>query len=105
MSGTTARRVEWADITLGEFDALTILRASESVPYLNAYWDDIAAYDLCGDGTPNRLSDSGAVWLRNLRCEAFTDDAETARRIARDFLSSMGTLLTANVARVIRAEW
>lgn len=102
-----AVRADWSSVTLAEYDALRIIRREDAETLLNRYWDGIADYDLCRDpGEPaTRLTDEGSAWLAGLRETYYTTpDERELIRIARDFVASMGTLLTCHVAREIRQE-
>ena len=100
----------WTNVTLVEYDALTIIRREDAEQALNRYWDQlhtdhkvIAGSDATELDVPGRLTDEGRVWLASLHETAVsTLDEHELIRVARDFVCAMGTLLTVNVARQLR---
>lgn len=103
MSAGAIVRADWSGVTLGEYSAHAILASADALTHMNAYWDDIAVHDLCGDGTPNRLTDDGAAWLCELQAayESANDERDVIR-MGREFVREFGTMLVSNVARSIR---
>lgn len=100
---------DWGNVTMAEYDALAIIRRADAESLLNRFWDQvhrervIIAGDSDCDG-PDRLSDDGRAWLSDLhtRYHETTDENELIA-MARDFVKSMGTLLTVNVAEDARS--
>lgn len=104
----TTMPATWADVTLGEFDALDLLRSPDPVHAVHTYWDALHAMpeNVFRGQEPSRLTAEGVAWLTGLRAELLAGaylaaDATAARRIAQDVLR-LGTLTIVNAARVAR---
>jgi hypothetical protein len=96
-------RVSWAHVTLAEYAALDILRHADPESVLNRVWDDIHEHNPFRGESPDRLSDSGRVWLADLRdTVATTLDERDEQTAARDMVKSLGTLTVTAAHRLIR---
>lgn len=56
-------------------------------------------------GQPNRLTADGRSWLAGLQSRLLESSDEREHiAMAKDFVESMGTMLTSNVARAVRTR-
>lgn len=110
---STIVRADWSGVTLGEYDALAILRRDDARELVETYWtrlfqDRIAIESSAGIGSttaddqPCRFSPDGVAWIRRLQDELTSCDEHAHIAAARDFRYQLGTLAVANVARMMR---
>ena len=103
----------WGSLTLGEFDAITVLE-HDAIELLNAYWDYLhgsPANVFRGDH-PTRLSEGGDMWARELQARlreiltrrVFADDIAPVREIALEFIKGVGLFAVSNGARIARGQ-
>lgn len=106
MSALIERPVDWAGVSIREFDALAVLtRGGDVERALNAYWDALHAdpANIFRGDKPNRLTPEGSAWLAEL--VALARDPHTSERAqltaAREFITCLGFMATSNVARAL----
>ncbi|AEJ94112.1 hypothetical protein THIBAULT_199 [Mycobacterium phage Thibault] len=106
---TTIYRADWSHVTLAEYAALDILKRENVEQLLNDYWDELfsAGKVICAHSEtmtePTRLTPEGSAWLARLHDTAVSSlDERELIAAAREFVKSMGTMLTMNVHRAIR---
>jgi hypothetical protein len=100
---TVIMRADWGHVTLAEYAALDVIWTANPELILNSVWDEIHEHNPFRGDSPSRLSDDGRAWLAGLRETVTTTfDEREQIRAAREFVSSMGTLMTMAAKRRIR---
>lgn len=99
-------RASWSDVTLAEYAALDIIWREDCETLLNAYWDALHASGRVitnNDeplGEPTRLTADGSTWLAELHATVTTTTDEREQiKAAKDFMRSMGVMLTMSVKK------
>lgn len=93
---------DWSNVTMAEYDALSIIRREDAAGVLDAYWRRVHREGrLVGDyPEAPTLTDEARDWLTAARLTYMTatDEAELIT-LAREFVRRFGVLTTSCAAR------